>query len=193
MAEDFEVSELIWGMRYPDPLNPTTQFESHISAEDFAAMVKHSCERTSSSPSGCHYGHYRALLRDPDTLGIIAEVADFCFTWGISLSRWEKVTHTLIPKEPGTPKINRVRRITLIEADLNMCLSKNFGRRMMDSAKTHGLLHKAQYGSRQGKMAISAVLLKWLSYDIIRQAYMDAWWWTMMQLHATIALFCRLR
>jgi hypothetical protein len=58
MADDLEVSDLIRGMRYPDPLNPTTQFQSHISPEDFAAMVTHSCERTSSSPSGRHYGHY---------------------------------------------------------------------------------------------------------------------------------------
>jgi hypothetical protein len=90
------------------------------------------------------------------------------------LRRWEKVTHTLIPKEPGAPKINRIWQITLIEADLSMCLSEIFGRRMMNNAEQHGLLHKAQYGSRKGKMAISAVLLKRLSYDIIRQTQMDA-------------------
>jgi hypothetical protein len=174
MSNDLEVSDLIHGMRHLDPMNPTTTLDPTITPEDFASMVKHSCERTSSSPSGRHYGHYRALLRAPDTLGVIAAVADFCFAWGVSLTRWEKVTHTLIPKEPGTPKINRIRRITLIEADLNMCLSEIFGRRMMDSAETHGLLHKAQYGSRRGKMAISAVLLKRLSYDIIRQTRMDA-------------------
>jgi hypothetical protein len=73
------------------------------------------------------------------------------------LRRWEKVTHTLIPKEPGAPKINRIRRI-IIEADLNMSLSEIFGQHVMNNAEQHGLLHKAQYGSRKGKMAISAVL-----------------------------------
>jgi hypothetical protein len=50
-----------------------------------------------------------------------------------------------------------------------MCLSELFGRCLMANAKKHGILHKAQFGSRQGKMAISTILLKCLSYDIIRQ------------------------
>jgi hypothetical protein len=97
-----------------------------------------------------------------------------CFKWGKSLQRWEKVTHTLIPKEPGAPKINQIWWITLIEADLNMCLSEIFSQRMMNNTEQHRLLHKAQYGSRKGKMAISAILLKRLSYDIICQTQMDA-------------------
>jgi hypothetical protein len=44
----------------------------------------------------------------------------------------------------------------------------------MENAKKHGILHTAQNGSRRGKMAISTVLLKRLSYDIIRQTRMDA-------------------
>jgi hypothetical protein len=53
-------------------------------------------------------------------------------------------------------------------------LSELFGRRLMANAEKHDILHKAQFGSRQGKMAISAVLLKCLSYDTIRQTRMDA-------------------
>ena len=44
----------------------------------------------------------------------------------------------------------------------------------MANAKKHGILHKAQFGSRQGKMAISAVLLKHISCNILRQTRMDA-------------------
>jgi hypothetical protein len=89
--------------------------------------------------------------------------------------RWETVTQPLIPKDPDTPpRLNRVRHITLIEADLNLCLSELFSRRLMTSAEQHGILHHAQYGSCKGKMSISAVLLKHISYDIISQACMDA-------------------
>ena len=44
----------------------------------------------------------------------------------------------------------------------------------MANAEKHQLLHPHQYGSRKGKMCISAVLLKRISYDHIRQTRTDA-------------------
>jgi hypothetical protein len=95
------VQDLIQGMCYPDPSHPTMMISSMITTNSFADMVKHSCEHTSSSPLGQHYGHYCTLLHDSDLLGHITALANFCFKWGKSLRRWEKVTHTLILKEPG--------------------------------------------------------------------------------------------
>jgi hypothetical protein len=76
------------------------------------------------------------------------------------MARWEKVIQPQIPKDKGTPRINQIQRITLIKADLNLSLRELFGRRMMDNAEKHNLLHPDQFGSRKGKMSISAVLLK---------------------------------
>jgi hypothetical protein len=174
IAEITEVHDLIAGMQYPEPANPTPTINGSISLEEFCEAIAHTRERTSSSPSGRHYGHYRTLLRSENTLAIIASLANFCFQWGVTLSRWEKVTQPMIPKDKGPPRINRIRRITLIEADLNVCLSELFGRRLMENAEKHNILHPSQYGSRQGKMAISAVLLKRISYDHIRQTRQDA-------------------
>jgi hypothetical protein len=174
ISAEIEVHDIIQGMQYPDPTTPTTPIDTTITAETFSQVVAHTRERTSSSPLGRHYGHYRTILRDATLIEDIAAIANFCFQWGKTLTRWEKVTQPLLPKEPGTPRINRIRRITLVEADLNICLSEIFGCRLMTNAEKHGLLHKAQFGSRKGRMAISAVLLKRISYDIIRQARMDA-------------------
>jgi hypothetical protein len=127
-----------------------------------------------SEESGRHYGHYRSLLRSPDTIGYIASLADFCFNWGVTMRRWEKVIQPQLPKESSTPRITWIRCITLIEADLNMCLSELFGRRLMDNTEKHKLLHPSQFRSRKGRMSISAVLLKCISYDQIRQSRMDA-------------------
>jgi hypothetical protein len=101
LAAITKVKDLIQGMQYPDPNHPTPTINTIITTDTFIDMVKHTCKRTSSFPSGRHFGHYRTLLQAPDLLGNIAAVANFCFQWGKSLKRWERVTHTLIPKEPG--------------------------------------------------------------------------------------------
>jgi hypothetical protein len=171
---EIEVADLIRGMQYPDPANPTPPINITIDDDTFRDAVYHTRERTSSSPSGRHYGHYRTLLRAPEILSCITALTNFCFRWGVTMKRWETVIQPLIPKDPGIPKLGRLRRIALLEADLNIALSELFSRRMMYHAEKHNILHPGQYGSRKGKMAISAVLLKRLSYDIVRQARMDA-------------------
>jgi hypothetical protein len=166
MADVIEIHDFIKGMQYPDPTTPTPLIDATIDDESLISAIAHTRKRTSSSPSGRHYGHYRTLLQSPLILGLIASLADFCFRWGVTMTRWNKVIQPQLPKDNGTPRLNRIRRITLIEADLNMSLSILFGRRMMDNAEYYQLLHPHQYGSRKGCMSISAVLLKRLSYDI---------------------------
>ena len=79
LATISEVHDIVSGMQYPDPTQPTPQFDSNISNKEFFQTVFKTRERTSSSPSGRHYGHYRTLLRAPDLLGCIASIANFCF------------------------------------------------------------------------------------------------------------------
>ena len=115
-------------MQYPYPDNPTPMIDITLANDTFHTAIYHTRESTSSSPSGRHYGHYRTLLRAPALLDSIASLANFCFQWGVTLTRWETVIQPIIPKDPGTPKINRLWRIALIEADLNVCLSELFSR-----------------------------------------------------------------
>ena len=91
LANISEVSNIVSSMCYPDPTNPTTEFDVTITDDEFFKAVYHTHKSTSSSPSGQHYGHYQALLCDPALLGCIASIANFCFQWGITLRRWEKV------------------------------------------------------------------------------------------------------
>jgi hypothetical protein len=63
LAEWTEVQDLIKGMRYPNPARPKTpSIDTTLTYEGFQSAIKNTRERTSSSPSGRHYGHYRALL-----------------------------------------------------------------------------------------------------------------------------------
>ena len=85
LANISEVSNIVSGMQYPDPQTPTPEFDAMITEDEFFQAVYHTHERTSSSPSGRHYGHYHTLLRDPTLIRCIASIANFCFQWGITL------------------------------------------------------------------------------------------------------------
>jgi hypothetical protein len=62
LSDRTEVHDLIKGMRYPDPASPTPCINTHLTYEGFQSAIMNTQERTSSSPSGRHYGHYRSLL-----------------------------------------------------------------------------------------------------------------------------------
>ena len=99
--------------------------------------------------------------------------SEFLFSMGCFTSLVGE-SHTATPKDPGIPQINWMHRIILIEGDLNICLSEIFSWQLMLNAEKHNLIHKGQFRSQQGKMAISMALLKYVSYDIIQQTWMDA-------------------
>jgi hypothetical protein len=46
--------------------SPQPQLSIDISEEDWISSVKSKAEATSSSPSGCHIGHYKADLQRPE-------------------------------------------------------------------------------------------------------------------------------
>jgi hypothetical protein len=52
IEEITEVKDLIRGMQYPDPTNPTQLINSTIDAEGLTSAISHTHKRTSSSPSG---------------------------------------------------------------------------------------------------------------------------------------------
>jgi hypothetical protein len=52
IKEITDVQDIILGMRYPDPMNPTEPISTTITPESFCDMIKHTRERMSSSPSG---------------------------------------------------------------------------------------------------------------------------------------------
>ena len=55
LAPVSEVCDIVSGMRYPDPNQPTPSFDSTITDDTFFKAVFNTPEHTSSSPSGQHY------------------------------------------------------------------------------------------------------------------------------------------
>ena len=70
--------------------------------------------------------------------------------------------------DPGTHiKLNHIHHIQLVCATLNMGFCIIWGHKMLKQAAAHDLISPYQYGARNDHMAISCVLLKHMSYDII--------------------------
>jgi exonuclease III len=142
-------------------------------------------ETTSTSPmTKRHLGHYQCLTRlidleQDDTEPIDATIvrakkilqAHFLIIlsavkFGISLTRWQNVVNSMIEKEPGNPRIHRLRVIHLYEADYNLILGLFWARKLVPLAEKQRLFHSSCYGGRPGLSAIDPVLLEELQVSI---------------------------
>ena len=72
----------------------------------------------------------------------------------------------MIEKEPGNPKIHRLRVIHLYEADYNLILGIFWSRKLVRQAEEKRLFNKGFYGSRPGLSAVDPVLLEELQVSI---------------------------
>ncbi len=72
----------------------------------------------------------------------------------------------VLEKEPGKPKVHRLRNIHLYEADYNFVLKLLWSKRLVRHAEHHQLLHDSQWGSCPQPRAPDTVLQKQLQYEL---------------------------
>ena len=126
-------------------------------------------ERTSSAMQmGTHFGHWKVGHTDDEIAGIHTGFANIPFLTGYSPKRWQFGINSLLTKEHGNFRIDRLRTILLYEADYNFN-NKILGKRMMYHAERENILAPEQYGSRRNKTAIECALNKRLMFDLLRQ------------------------
>jgi hypothetical protein len=146
----------------PNTIDPT------MTTANFRDGMKKVPEGKSSSLSGRNYSIYKAMLPDNYFTGKVVELINKGVTYGFILKRWRKVLQVMLCKKPGNYNIDKLRVIQLIEADLNMYYRLVWGKRLVHHARKLGFIPPEQFGSVPGRQAASALLLKVLSFDLIR-------------------------
>jgi hypothetical protein len=136
-----------------------------ITPEEFVSTYRVADENTSSSPSGRHIGHYKAILDDPLLVQLHSRMMSLPFQAGFAPERWTKVTDIMLEKEPNNPRCHRLCILALFESDLNHAKRVIIGRRLLHHMNDNNMIPTMQYGSVPGKHCISAVLKKVLCHD----------------------------
>ncbi len=141
--DDPDLTEFLASFCFPQSVLEAGPIPSKISEEDITRGFKHWSETTTTSLSGRHLGHYKALVQHPTLLRCFSQFMNIAISSGIAISRWCKATTVLIEKDPGVPNINRLRIIHLFEADYNFFLKLQWGSRLVRRACDLNLLRWA--------------------------------------------------
>jgi Reverse transcriptase (RNA-dependent DNA polymerase) len=144
-----------------------------ISLEDFKDAMRRWKETTSTSPSGRHLGHYISLLTkigdDTDELGekilsLHHKMLNIAQYRGQPYERWKSEVEIMLEKEPGDPKIDRLRIICLYEADYNLFLKIMWAHRLVTVAEKQNLFDDCQGGGRPNRTSNDVAVRKMLTY-----------------------------
>ena len=163
-----EIRTFIKQLAMPDIIKSQDQINSAISVDHYRKAIRNWKESTSTSPSGRHLGMYKALLSNQQITSDMCNMLNVVTQFGIIPSRWCQAISVLIEKDPGAPIINRLRVIHIFEADYNLFLKTLWARRLVTRGEESNLFGESQQGSRKGRTANDAVLLKRLTYDLSR-------------------------
>jgi hypothetical protein len=145
-----------------------------VTTEDFIPCFACVTKKASSSPYGRHVGHYLACIDFKDELSILlasvhATMMSILLAEGFCPERWRQAIYIMLEKIPGVPRINKLRIIQLLKADLNQVLRSAFARNNSKLAQeTPGIISEQQYG-RSYQTCLTPVLNKILTVQLLIQ------------------------
>jgi hypothetical protein len=150
------------------------ELKIEITAEKMMEKYTRWKERTSTSPSGRHLGHFHALFRPlkaknkkhreqlddirDDIIDLHATMLQTAYDNEHVYKRWEYILTCMLAKESGIPRIHRLRVIHLYECDLNLLFSLVF-RELDQHCEDNFLLNKGVYGCRPNRRAMDPVFV----------------------------------
>jgi hypothetical protein len=141
-----------------------------FTAKIFKRLASITRESTASSPSGRHYGFYKAAAildtEDDNVLTIHAALAMTPFRHGFLLDRWKQVTQVMIPKK-SQPFFDKLRIIELFEADLSI-MTKILMKAIMEHLSNEKDEVSGTYATVRRGSTHSAIFSRLWAYDLAR-------------------------
>lgn len=168
IGNDELLREFLTSFIIPDSIKHLPDISTELTPQDVHRGFTKWKERTSTSLSGRHLGHYKALIQNDMLLSTLTKFLQFIIDKGIVLHRWCNAVNIMIEKDTGDPKITRLRIIHLFEADLNFFLKIQWGSRLVKRADKHSLLNDGQHGSVPRRTAMDPIMLTELTTDLCR-------------------------
>jgi hypothetical protein len=167
-GHDDILREFLTSFAIPDNVKTTPAILIDINEENVRYGFKKWKETTSTSPSGRHLGQYKAIIQDDLLLSCITKFMHIIVNSGLTLRRWCNAVNILIEKDPGQPKLTRLRIIHLFEADFNLFLKMIWGSQLVKRAVSLKLLNDGQHGSIPQRKATDPIMLTQLTTDLCR-------------------------
>jgi hypothetical protein len=144
----------------------STDTPTTVTTEEFIQAYKNIKESTSSSPSGWHVGHYKAIVDNPNLVNLHSIMMTLPFQHGFVPKCWSKVTDIMLRKDTDHARCHRLCIIALFESNLNQAKRILIGRKLIHHLEDNNLNSPMQYGSHPAQQCQSAVLQKVLTHDI---------------------------
>ena len=156
-------------LRYIGDRASLPSLPKHVSVSDFQSYWKGCREKTASSMSGRHFGHYKAAAHSQTISTVLASFTNICSTNGLYISRWTKGLTVMLEKIPDNIKVDKLRAILLMEADFNFLNKLHFGHRLVHQCEKYNRFPDELYGSRAGREASTVAVNRRLSLEYMIQ------------------------
>ena len=157
-----------------------------IGMEEWKQKFKFWRESTSTSPSGVHLGHFKALIEpiyvvndiqlapdleintmQQDTLELHLRLINLILQSENSIPRWQRCNNISIPKKLDCILVEKFRNIHIYECDLDAVIAIKW-KAAIYNAEEANQLSENQFGSRKEKNTQIPILMEILQQDISR-------------------------
>jgi len=128
---DVHTRQFIEALKFPSVEACHSTVSLILCPEDFIAHWKHAKEKTSSSPSGLHFGHYKLATYSLPLVHLHAQFTQLIFQMGLSISRFQAGLQVILEKKAGNINVDNLRAILLTEGDFNMAMKIFIGARIV--------------------------------------------------------------